>query len=47
MSVTDELNVLECQSREPATEFGKHLKESGFSSATIKNDLADMRHFTS
>ena len=39
--------MLECQSRELVSEFGRYLKESGFSLATIKNYLSDIRHFAS
>ncbi len=39
--------MLERQSAEPVTQFGRYLKESSFSSATIKNYLSDIRHFAS
>lgn len=39
--------MLEYQSRELVTEFGRYLQESGFSAATIKNYVADIRNFAS
>lgn len=39
--------MFEHQSGELATRFGTCLKESGFSAATIKNYLADIRNFAS